>query len=739
LLGLISVAGQTVSPVSSSGYVESKVCAGCHLTTWESYRRTGMGRSLYRPRADNTVEAYGKPYYHRRSGTYYEMVQHDGRYFQRQYQLDFDGKRTNASEAEVDFVIGSGNHSRTYLHRTSRNTLIELPLAWYAEKGGYWAMNPGYDRPDHQGRRRMIGDDCMFCHNSYPEIPAQSERGVDPIFTSVPEGIDCQRCHGPGERHVALASNPKTPRGEVRDAIVNPARLSADRQMEVCLQCHLETTSFPLPNSIVRYERAPFPYRPGEPLQDFMLHFDRAPGRDSDDRFEIAGSAYRMERSECFRKSNGALRCTTCHDPHDVPRGQAAAQHYTAVCRQCHSAAFERLVASGKHTSSNDCVACHMPKRRTDDAVHVVMTDHYIQRRKPGRDLLADIAERPGDSDPYRGEVVLHYPRTLPRPEDELYLAVAQVEQSSNLSGGIARLGAAIEKYHPERADYYLQLANAWRVSGQPERAIPVYEEALRRNPKSIGALQSLALCRISTLEQGRAVEILNRALEAAPRNAITWQLLGTAIVEQGKLREAVAAFQRATELDAEMPEAYNSLGGIWLRTGELTRSEPALRKALELDPNYGQAHNNLANLLAGSGRFEEARYHFEVALRAQPGNSEARYDYAVAFARAGRRDEAQQQLETAIASDPKNAEAHEFLGTLLAAKGQLARAVEQYRAALGIRPEFGRANLHLGESLADSGDAAGALPYLQKAAGSSDPAIRDEALGVLKKLEQHR
>ena len=27
-----------------------------------------------------------------------------------------------------------------------------------------------------------------------------------------------------------------------------------------------------------------------------------------------------------------------------------------------------------------DCVACHMPKTRTDDAVHIVITDHRIQR-----------------------------------------------------------------------------------------------------------------------------------------------------------------------------------------------------------------------------------------------------------------------------------------------------------------------------------------------------------------------
>ncbi len=733
--GQTGIVSSTGSRSTARAYLDSKVCAGCHPGIWESYRRTGMGRSFYRPTADNRIENYTKIYYHRASDTYYAMVQHDGKYFQRQYQLDFHGKQTNMSEAEIDFIVGSGNHSRTYLHRTSRNTLIELPLAWYAEKGGYWAMNPGYDRPDHQGRRRLIGYDCMFCHNAYPEIPAETQRRTDPVFLSVQEGIDCQRCHGPGEKHVALARKPNTPETDIRAAIANPARLEPARQNEVCLQCHLETTSFPLPNSIVRYERLPFSYKPGEPLGEFMLHFDQAPGHDENQRFEIAGSAYRLQRSACFEQSNGGLQCTTCHDPHDVPRGGAAARHYTAVCRQCHKTAFDRIVASGKHAAETDCVSCHMPKRRTQDAVHVVMTDHYIQRQKPTGDLVADIPERLGDANPYRGEVVLYYPKTLPKPEDELYLAIAQVKQKSNLGEGIKRLASAIEKYRPDRVEYYLQLADAWRDNGEPGRAIPVYEEALRRSPGSIPALQSMALCLMSLREQARAVEILQRALETAPRDAGSWDLLGTAYVEQGKISDALAAFQKAIELDDTMEEGYNSLGGVLLQTRDLARSERALRKAVALDPNYAQAHNNLANLLSISGHFDEARYHFETALRVRPNNAAARYDYAVALARASRRDEAQQQLETALQSDPNSANTHEFLGTLLAAKGQLTPAIEQYREAVRIRPEFSRANLHLGEALAEAGDLRGALPYLRKAAESSDTAIREEALAVLKKV----
>ncbi len=44
----------------------------------------------------------------------------------------------------------------------------------------------------------------MFCHNGYPTIPAANQApGSDPVFLGeLPEGIDCQRCHGPGGEHV---------------------------------------------------------------------------------------------------------------------------------------------------------------------------------------------------------------------------------------------------------------------------------------------------------------------------------------------------------------------------------------------------------------------------------------------------------------------------------------------------------------------------------------------------------
>ncbi len=180
--------GQSTSP-------DSQRCAPCHRDVFQIYRQTGMGRSFFRPAPGNTLEDYvdRNHYYHPASDTHYVMLRRGDNFFQRRYQIGYDGKEINIDEKQIDFILGSGNHARTYLHRTREGALVQLPLAWYSEKGGYWAMSPGYDTPQHPDAQRPIGY----------ETAARDRVGDMPAFTGdLPEGINCERCHGPGQQHL---------------------------------------------------------------------------------------------------------------------------------------------------------------------------------------------------------------------------------------------------------------------------------------------------------------------------------------------------------------------------------------------------------------------------------------------------------------------------------------------------------------------------------------------------------
>src|ERR1700693_3790206 len=202
LMGVAPLAAQTTArAVAGNGYVDSKRCATCHREIAENYALSGMARSFFAPQTHNAIEDFAKApeYYHALSDSHYAMTVRNGQYYQRRWQLDGNGKEINIEELKIDYVMGSGNHARSYLHRTARGMLIELPLGWYPDQGGKWGMVPGSDT-SHPQTRRFISYKCMFCHNGYPQTPAgNTSAGSEPVFIGeLPNGIDCERCHGPG-------------------------------------------------------------------------------------------------------------------------------------------------------------------------------------------------------------------------------------------------------------------------------------------------------------------------------------------------------------------------------------------------------------------------------------------------------------------------------------------------------------------------------------------------------------
>lgn len=691
------------SPVST-GYADPKTCATCHREIAESYAKTGMGRSFGPTANAEPVEglAKGAQYYHALSDSYYSMVWRGGRLFQRRWQSGPDGNQINVEEASVDYVMGSGNHARSYLHRTDGGMLIELPLGWYPENGGEWAMAPGSDTP-HPQTRRFISYKCMFCHNGYPRIPTANEApGSDPVFLDLPSGIDCQRCHGPGAEHV---------RTQGRAAMVNPAKLSPERRMEVCMQCHMETTSGRIPAVLQRFDRAPFSYVPGQPLADFAISFDHAPGTGHDEKFEAVSSVYRLRQSRCFLESGGKLECATCHDPHRIPRGEEAARQYSAVCLKCHANVSHPTAIKA---SAADCISCHMPKRRVEDAPHVVMTEHKIERFAPAN-ALAPFAEKPAEE--YRGEVAPYYPSPLPEtPLNSLYRAVAQVGLGNNVAAGMPELVKWIGEVNPKEPEFYMVLGDGWKSLGKPDEAAAAYRRALELAPNSTRAMRALA-----AVDSTHAEQILARAVEIAPDDAESWFRYGVLTASPERIQKAIA-------LNPWLPDQSR-------RLAELTHSAAALDDALRTDPFDDAAWDLGGRIFAEKGQFAQAFYDFKRAIRLAPSAAYL-YDYALALVRAGRFDEAQENAEAALGANANLTEAHELLGSLHLRKNELPEAIREYRAAVALKPEIPRLHLRLGMALAAHGEKVEAAAQLREAAAGSDADVARQAAAALRELE---
>ena len=737
----LMVAGGGRLAAVQPGYVDSRVCAGCHGEIAGTCARTGMGRSFRAASpGDGATEFDGATFSHEASRETFRMERRDGIPWIRRSQPGPSGTETNVFEERVDYIIGAGDQAVSYLHRTRDNKLTEFPVTWYTENGGHWGISPSYDRPDHPGFSREVNFACLLCHNAYPATtdPLGDSAGETIFPAELPAGIDCQRCHGPGENHVEAASQAKSA-GQIRAAIVNPARLPADRQTEVCLQCHLETTSSRLPASVLRPGRDIFSYRPGESLADFILAFERAPGKTDADSFELVSAPVRLAKSICSDANGKPLICTTCHNPHMALTREASVRKTEALCISCHRTRIAALVSSQQHPARQDCVACHMPARKTEDVIHASITDHWISRPHPTTPPVAEINER--NNPPYAGVVIPYYPRVLePNPANELILATAQVD--SNPAEALSRLDQFRPGNFARKAPEAAEIAHGYLILAQPQKAITWYRAALAVVPGNRVWLAGLGSAQQAAGRPDLAASTFASVASLAPWETGGLFSLAQSLARQANFSDALRILRDATTRNPESAAAFNDLGSVLLRLAgtqtktdaqpTLQQAEAALREAVRIQPELPSLRLNLADALIRTGKLPEAQEQLEEAIRIGGRAETAEGAWFLTLLSTGSPEQALKAWRDSFAI--QTAAAHINLGTLFASENKPDDAIREYRLAVAGDPQSDLAQFNLGLTLYGRGAKEEALPYLQKAARGSNPGICSAAASFLQK-----
>jgi hypothetical protein len=326
-------------PGPRENYVGDDACGACHQDKVEAFHRTAHYLTSRLPDKASILGNFGPDVNILKTSNpdlFFRMEEKEGDFFQTAVQ-GIPPYTTSRTE-RFGLVVGSGGKGQTFLFWKG-DLLFQMPVSYWNEVG--WVNSPGYRDGVAYFDRPTIPR-CLECHGSYFESLAPPVNRYSQTGFLV--GITCEKCHGPGREHIQRFS-PKPAKAPSDSAILNPARFSRDRQMDLCAWCHAGHGTPLLPT---------FSYIPGEPLEKYL----ELPQPDPDAPIDVHGSQVELlKKSRCLRSST--MTCVTCHDVHTTQKDLAA---FSEHCLQCHK--VESHPKMNRQIADN-CVDCHMPKQQT--------------------------------------------------------------------------------------------------------------------------------------------------------------------------------------------------------------------------------------------------------------------------------------------------------------------------------------------------------------------------------------
>jgi tetratricopeptide (TPR) repeat protein len=480
-----------------------------------------------------------------------------------------------APESTAQWAFGAGAKAITWVSQTGEETIAEHGLSYYAATKSL-GLTPGHTSSNDVLYRTFdpVGTAlrCFRCHSTGPLT-------LKPGFQVQPSepGVHCEACHGPGSAHVTSSG--------ASGMIQNPKSFSAAELNVLCGACHRQASD----------------------LDDET---------DWTNAWNVRHQPSYLHRAACFRNSNGALSCITCHDPHEPLKTTPAT--YDKRCTGCH-----RTVVHKTPVASRSCVDCHMPQVSTSAVLR--FTNHWIgiydpQGRKlqPSRRSVKALQPSPSPGKDAAQFLVPSDPSTL-IPIYEQALSLRESESGPNgtkVARAAAHLGALL-----------VQIGNPRAAEGPLRRAAAIDQ---RNSDPGIDAdRENLAIALRADGRRDEAIAMFREAAAGSNGEVSARSFAGLAQLDpehaDSHYRSAIAAQERASGTEDRRVAALLHEYALALRArNDDGSAEPVLRRALAIQakiakPDYHLTVgilNTLGNLLEGRHHFDEAETLERRALR---------------------------------------------------------------------------------------------------------------------------
>jgi DmsE family decaheme c-type cytochrome len=208
-------------------------------------------------------------------------------------------------------------------------------------------------------------DSCLKCHDPDSDSPgfttadifkSKHGRRGDPHAPFGPHGLQCEACHGPGDRHVRQSAE----RTSTIVSLKANSWMPAAQRNEICLTCHQNRTR----NAwhAEAHDRAQIAC-----TDCHKMHTGKDPILAKQTEPDVCFRCHKEQRTEFQKASShpvrfGLMACSDCHNPHGSGAQVAMLNKPTVnqTCFTCH--AEKRGPLLWEHPPvAEDCSLCHTP------------------------------------------------------------------------------------------------------------------------------------------------------------------------------------------------------------------------------------------------------------------------------------------------------------------------------------------------------------------------------------------
>jgi tetratricopeptide (TPR) repeat protein len=262
-------------------------------------------------------------------------------------------------------------------------------------------------------------------------------------------------------------------------------------------------------------------------------------------------------------------------------------------------------------------------------------------------------------------------------------LGVALLDQERN-AASIATLEPVLAA-EPGFAAARVDLARAYRASGQPARAREQVRQVLEQQPRHALAWLAYADALVDLEQHADARVAFERARQCDPERARVARATSALVADDR--RESERLFREILQTDPSQVAALCGLAALSLAADQPTDAERLLRHALKQSAHHPLIWRGLGQMYLARGRLDDADAAARRLLKLEPENPHSWITIAAVATRLLRQEQALEAYEQAARLKPAEAQLQLSIGHVHKTLGRRQQSEAAYKAALVMDP----------------------------------------------------